>query len=197
MQRRHLLIAPLATLGWPALGAPARAAEVRADAATLALLRTGGCVVAFRHALAPGTFDPPGMRLDDCSSQRNLSDEGRDQARHIGAWFRAQGLQPRRVRTSPWCRCRDTAQLAFGNADDWPALGSPRAGTEATNAASLAELRSALQRATTMRGGFDAWVTHMFVLQDLAGTGTASGEGLVLQAGANGQVLVRGRIVAA
>jgi phosphohistidine phosphatase SixA len=74
-----------------------------------ALLRTGGAVVAFRHALAPGTFDPPEFRLGDCGTQRNLSDEGRAQARRIGAWFRDRSLAPARVRSSPWCRCLDTA----------------------------------------------------------------------------------------
>lgn len=83
-------------------------------------------VLALRHALAPGTFDPPGFRLGDCSMQRNLSDEGRAQARRIGAWFSARALLPARVRSSPWCRCVDTATLAFGAPERWAALGSPR-----------------------------------------------------------------------
>ena len=87
------------------------------------LIRTGGVVVAFRHALAPGTFDPPEFRLGVCSTQRNLSDEGRSQARRTGEWFKARQLQPARVRSSPWCRCVDTATLAFGTAEVWPALG--------------------------------------------------------------------------
>ncbi|MFO1326341.1 MAG: histidine phosphatase family protein [Rubrivivax sp.] len=185
LRRRRRLLATL-----PALALPARA-----DGDAAARLRAGGCVVAFRHALAPGTYDPPDMRLDDCRTQRNLSDEGRAQARRIGEMLRSQGLVPRRVRSSPWCRCRETAQLAFGTAEDWRALGSPRAGTEATHAASLAELRAELQRVSARRDGFEAWVTHMFVLQDLAGSGTASGEGLVLRAGPDGRVQLLGRIV--
>ncbi len=100
---------------------------------------------------------------------------------------------PAAVRSSPWCRCLDTARLAFGRADAWPALGSPRAGTEATNEAALRELRSAITVAASRRGRFEAWVTHQFVLTALVGGGVASGEGLVLAPGAEGrpQVLAR------
>ena len=160
----------------------------QADQATETLLRAGGVVIAFRHALAPGTFDPPQFRLGDCSTQRNLNDEGRAQAVRMGEWFRSRKLAPARVRSSPWCRCVDTATLAFSSAaatEKWPALGSPRAGTEATNAAALAALRQAAR--TVKPGQFEVWITHMFVLQDLAGVGTATGEGLVLgRAGSTG-----------
>ena len=186
MHRRTLMAAGLA---WPLAGRP--------DEAAAALLRTGGVVVAFRHALAPGTFDPPNFQLGVCSTQRNLNDEGRAQARRIGEWFSTRALKPERVRSSPWCRCVDTAQLAFGRAEPWAALGSPRAGTETTHAQSLANLRQALSDATRRSGRFEVWVTHMFVLSDLVATGTTSGEGLVLRADAQGQPAVLGRIVVA
>ena len=186
MHRRTLMAAGLA---WPLAG--------RTDEAAAALLRTGGVVVAFRHALAPGTFDPPNFQLGVCSTQRNLSDDGRAQARRIGEWFSARALKPERVRSSPWCRCVDTAQLAFGRAEPWAALGSPRAGTETTNARSLADLRQAVADASRRSGRFEVWVTHMFVLSDLVATGTTSGEGLVLRADAQGQPAVVGRIVVA
>jgi len=164
------------------------------DDDTERLLREGGVVVAFRHALAPGTFDPPGFTLGDCSTQRNLSDEGRAQARRIGQWFQARGLQPALVRSSPWCRCVDTATLAFGRAEAWPALGSPRGSPERTNADHLQQLRSALAAASAQRGRFETWVTHMFVLSDLVQRGSSSGEGLVLRAGASGAVQVLARL---
>jgi hypothetical protein len=183
MLRRHLLLA--AGLAWPALHAAA------AHEGVAALLRQGGVVIAFRHALAPGTFDPPGFQPGVCSTQRNLSEEGRAQARRIGEWFKATGLQPARVRSSPWCRCLDTATLAFGAAEPWAALGSPHGAAEATNAESLDALRRAV--ATAPRGHFEAWVTHQFVLSKLVGGGSSSGEGLVLRADAAGapQVLAR------
>ena len=189
MLRRPLLAAGLAGLSWPLASL--------ADDNLLPRLRAGGCVLAFRHATAPGTYDPPGMRLGDCSTQRNLSDDGRAQARRLGAWFSARQLAPSRVRSSPWCRCVDTAQLAFGTAEPWAALGSPRAGSEETNARSLAELRAALAEAGRQPGRFEVWVTHMFVLNDLTGAGTASGEGLLLDLGADGRPHVQGRLVVA
>lgn len=161
------------------------------------LLREGGAVIAFRHALAPGTFDPPNFTLGDCRTQRNLSDEGRAQARRIGQWFQARGLVPAAVRSSPWCRCVDTATLAFGDAEPWPALGSPRGSDAATNARHLQQLRAAVAAATAQRGRFEAWVTHMFVLSDLTQQGSSSGEGLVLRADAAGAVQVLARLAPA
>jgi broad specificity phosphatase PhoE len=88
-------------------------------------LREGKYVVLVRHASTmPGLGDPPGFRLEDCSTQRNLSDEGRAQARRLGERFRAERIPVARVYTSPWCRCRETAMLAFGRAEDWTPLSS-------------------------------------------------------------------------
>jgi hypothetical protein len=129
-----------------------------------------------------------------CSTQRNLSEDGRAQARRIGDWFRQRGLQPAQVRSSPWCRCLDTATLAFGRVEPWAALGSPRGASESTNAESLATLRRALAAASVRGKPFEAWVTHMFVLSDLAGSNTTSGEGLVLQADGAQGVKVLGRL---
>lgn len=184
MQRRHALAAALA---WPA--ALVRAAGPDAEAA----LRSGGVVLAMRHALAPGTYDPPEFKLGVCSTQRNLNDEGRAQARGIGAWFEARALKPARVRSSPWCRCVDTATLAFGAAEPWGPLGSPRAAGEARNAEHVKMLRQALVVASVPGRRFEVWVTHNFVLAELAGENTASGEGLVLRANRAGapEVLAR------
>lgn len=159
-----------------------------------ALLRKGGVVVAFRHALAPGTFDPPGYRLGDCSTQRNLSDEGRAQARRVGEWFRTHQLQPAKVLSSPWCRCIDSATLAFGTPEVWPALGSPHGAPETTGAKHLQELQQALMAAAARPGRFDAWFTHMFVLSDLAETSVSSGEGLILAPGPGGKARVLARL---
>jgi phosphohistidine phosphatase SixA len=187
MRRREWLAAGLA---WPW-------AVQAADDDALQRLRAGGAVVAFRHALAPGTFDPPEFRLGDCRSQRNLNDEGRAQARRLGDWFREQKLKPAAVRSSPWCRCMDTATLAFGRAEAWDALGSPRQTEEARYRLNLQALREALIAARARPGTFEVWVTHMFVLSDLAGTGTSSGEGLVLQSDASGAVQVLARLTPA
>jgi broad specificity phosphatase PhoE len=78
-----------------------------------------------RHgSTEPGLGDPPGLRLDDCATQRNLSDAGRAEARRIGERLAREKVPVARVYTSPWCRCRETAMLAFGKAEDWEPLAS-------------------------------------------------------------------------
>lgn len=83
------------------------------DAAALwAQLRQGGVVALVRHTEAPGDpGDPAGFRLDDCSTQRNLSPKGRDDARRLGEQFRAHGVPVGKVLSSHFCRCQDTAAL--------------------------------------------------------------------------------------
>ncbi len=85
----------------------------------------GRAVVLLRHALAPGFGDPPGFRIGDCSTQRNLSEEGRDQARAIGEFLRRRGVTSAAVYTSQWCRCIDTARLLnVGRVLELPSLNS-------------------------------------------------------------------------
>jgi phosphohistidine phosphatase SixA len=195
--KRQILGAGLVSLLSPGeLTMKAWAAPISTNHADVeAALRMGGVVIAFRHAIAPGTFDPPGFVLGDCATQRNLSEQGRAQALRIGAWFKARSLQPSRIRNSPWCRCADTARLAFGVQESWAALASPQGATETTNQAALKELRKSVSAVKQLnKGGFEVWVTHMFVLSDLVQTPTASGEGLVLQADDKGDVRVLARL---
>ena len=85
------------------LGALALAHADAADEAPWALLRAGGQVIVMRHAATDRSLgDPPGFRLDDCSTQRNLSDEGRAQARRVGAAFATRGIPIGRVLSSQW-----------------------------------------------------------------------------------------------
>jgi len=94
-----------------------------ADDALWALLKQGGQVVLIRHAATdPGVGDPPGFALGDCRTQRNLSAAGRAEAQRLGRAFRARSIPIERVLTSPWCRCLETAQLAFGGAQTERAL---------------------------------------------------------------------------
>ena len=74
-------------------------------------LSDGPYVLMMRHADAPGYSDPVGYQLNDCSTQRNLGTAGKQQAREIGQWLSAQGVQKAQVLSSPWCRCKETAQL--------------------------------------------------------------------------------------
>jgi len=86
------------------------------------VLRTPGAVVVLRHSFAPGAFDPPDARLDDCATQRNLDANGRAQARRIGEAFGQHGIAVGAVLSSPRCRCLDTARLAFGKVEAWEVL---------------------------------------------------------------------------
>jgi broad specificity phosphatase PhoE len=95
------------------------------DQATWDRLRRGAYVILMRHASTEaGLGDPKGFRIGDCSTQRNLSEAGRGEARRIGARFREERVRIAHVYTSPWCRCRETAMLAFGRAEDWAPLSS-------------------------------------------------------------------------
>ena len=78
-------------------------------------LEDGGKLIFIRHAYAPGSGDPNNFNLNDCSSQRNLSEEGRKQAQYIGEFFRNKKIKIYKVLSSEWCRCKETAQIAFKN----------------------------------------------------------------------------------
>jgi phosphohistidine phosphatase SixA len=141
-------------------------------------------VLVLRHAAtAPGVGDPEGFRLDQCSTQRNLSPPGREQALAIGHRLRAQGWLPREIRSSRWCRCLDTAALiaqACGapvRPRPWPPLDS-FFGSSDRQAAQTALLRARL--AANRNAGFELWVTHQVNISALTGRATAMGEGLWL-----------------
>lgn len=116
VSRRDFVLATASLAAWPA----------RADPALLDRLRAGGHVLLMRHASTQsGLGDPAGYRLDDCATQRNLSDAGRGEARQVGERLREARVPIERVYTSPWCRCRETAALVgFGEPEDWEPLGS-------------------------------------------------------------------------
>lgn len=133
-----------------------------------------------RHAQTEaGTGDPPGYRLSDCATQRNLSESGRQQARALGDLLQQAQVRFDAIRSSRWCRCLETARLAFGRAEAWPALDSFFDAHE-RGPAQLTELRHALQQLTP--GHRQAWVTHQVVITGLTGLWAASGEVLVLEA---------------
>ena len=91
----------------------------------LAELKTGNHIALLRHALAPGIGDPDNFNLNDCTSQRNLSESGRQQAADIGLKFRDAGIGDAEIFTSQWCRCVETARLmALGEPVDLPFLNS-------------------------------------------------------------------------
>ena len=78
-------------------------------------LEDGGKLIFIRHAYAPGNGDPDGFNLNDCFTQRNLSEDGRKQAQRIGEFFTKNKIEIDKVLSSEWCRCKETAKIAFKN----------------------------------------------------------------------------------
>ena len=79
------------------------------------ILKNGNNIIFIRHAIAPGNGDPSNFDISDCSTQRNLSKEGELQAIKIGKFFKENDIKVTKVLSSEWCRCKDTAKIAFGN----------------------------------------------------------------------------------
>lgn len=158
-----------------------------------ALLREGGNIVLIRHATTvSGVGDPPDFRIDDCSTQRNLSESGRDEARRLGEALRATGVRFSQVRSSAWCRCVDTARLAF---DVQPAVWPPLSSFFAGQGDGPAQTRAALAEAQGVPAGENwVWVTHQVNISALTSLSTAMGEVLITRPGATGlNVLARWR----
>jgi phosphohistidine phosphatase SixA len=164
------------------------AAPVQAD--PMAAAATPGAVLLMRHATAPGTGDPADMRLGDCSTQRNLSDEGRDEARRIGERFRAAGIGFDRILTSEWCRTTETAELmSLGPVTAFPPANSFFA-DRSTADRQTAEVLAFL--AGLPEGERVLIVTHQVNIRALTGIVPRSGEIVITRRSADGlQVLDR------
>jgi len=186
---RLLLPALLACLGL-ATGSGVAAGDDAREAAAWEALR-GGAIALFRHANAPGGGDPAGMRLGECSTQRNLDAAGRQQARRIGEAFRTRGIAVGSVLTSQWCRTTETAVLAFpGMARPEPIFNS-FFDDRGKGPAQTRDARALLSR----WAGPGALVvsTHQVNITGLTGIVPASGEGIVVRL-TGGEVAVVGRI---
>ncbi len=157
------------------------------------ILDRPGAVLLMRHALAPGTGDPAAFRLGDCNTQRNLSDQGRDQARRIGAALRAADVIPTHVLTSEWCRSRETAELLnLGEVIALPALNSHFAGRgdrQVQARAVMAALADLPKDARPML------VTHQVNINALSGAYARPGEIVLTTRDENGQLVEAGRFL--
>jgi phosphohistidine phosphatase SixA len=184
IERRGVLVAGAALL-W---GIPGSAHSDDAD--LVRVLRQGGVAVLIRHAqTTPGVGDPPGWKIEQCASQRNLDESGIAHAKRIGHWFAERKLSPTAVRHSPWCRARDTARLAFGRGEPWMALANifeDRSGADAQ----ASEVRALVK--SLKPGELVVLVSHGSTISHIVGVGTAPGEGVVVGVGA--ALEVRGRL---
>ncbi|MEI4233079.1 histidine phosphatase family protein [Roseovarius sp. D22-M7] len=146
-------------------------------AADLSLLKQDGVVALMRHALAPGTGDPAGFELGECSTQRNLDDRGRAQARRTGEALRDAGVTFDHVWTSQWCRSRDTARLMdMGEVVEKPPLNSFFGG-QGDRARQTAETRALI--AALPPDARLLIVTHQVNITALTGRAVRSGEIIV------------------
>jgi phosphohistidine phosphatase SixA len=164
-------------MGMPG-GVHAQPERKAAAAELLRLWRQKGGALLIRHAATEaGLGDPAGFTLGQCRTQRNLSEAGRQASTAFGAWLKAQNFKPDAVLSSQWCRCQDTARLAFGQFEDWPALNSTFAGQgdpAAQQKALLARLRG------WPPGRTEVWVTHQVIMTGLTGTYPSMGEGFLV-----------------
>jgi phosphohistidine phosphatase SixA len=141
--------------------------------------KSDGVHALMRHAIAPGTGDPANFTLGDCSTQRNLNETGREQARNTGNVIRSKGIQISSVMTSQWCRCVDTARLLdVGPVAEEPALNSffRDRSTEPTQTRKIKQLLAGLAD-----GEKRLLVTHQVNITALTGIFPRSGEIILIR----------------
>jgi phosphohistidine phosphatase SixA len=172
----------------------ALAGPARADEDLWRRLAAGGQVVLLRHAATTSRVgDPTGFRRDDCVTQRNLSEAGRLESRRIGAAFEARAIPVARVLSSPWCRCLETARLAFGSAETWEPLSSLFADrTRQAEHTRAFRVLAGEKRA----GGNTILVTHGANIVTFVGVSPAMAEMVIVTPRGNGNFTVAGRLPA-
>jgi phosphohistidine phosphatase SixA len=188
---KWLIAVVVAALFW--LGGPFVSAA-NAQSLWSQLREDPGLVVLMRHAIAPGGGDPPGFTLGKCSTQRNLSAEGRSKARSIGRAFREQQVPVAAVLSSRWCRAVDTAKLLrLGTVRSNSSLDSVFA---ASQQISDRKKRQTEQIIRNHRGepGVLVLVGHQANIIDLTGVAPSSGGAVIVRADRNGNIKVVGQI---
>lgn len=145
-------------------------------------------VLMMRHADAPGYSDPAGFNVKDCSSQRNLGETGKKQAREIGQWLKARGVADARVLSSPWCRCMDTATLLnIGPVSSENSLGSFFENRGDAREQTLALQKKIQAELMTKNNKPLMLVTHQVNISAFTGEGVGSGQMLLVQVTPKGQ----------
>ena len=131
-------------------------------------------VIFLRHTVAPGVGDPDDFIKEDCSTQRNLNDEGRLQARLIGNYLKKNNIVFSEILTSEWCRCIDTAkELDLGQWETFSGLNSFFQGHEKKNHV-MNKLRKKLN--SVRFSDLILFITHQVVITEITGEFPRSGE---------------------
>jgi len=138
--------------------------------------KEGDKIILIRHALAPGGGDPPGFKIDDCKTQRNLDKVGIEQSKAIGKLFKKNKIPVDKVLSSQWCRCKDTAKYAFKNYFEFSALNSTFQSSFAKNEPKqLKQLRTFIND-WDGDGGNLVLITHYSIITAITNAVPSSGE---------------------
>jgi len=151
-----------------------------------------GYVLLLRHTLAPGVGDPENFKLNDCSTQRNLSQVGRDDAKSVGEWLKRRYIKITRVESSRWCRAKETAQLLdIGRVRLNPNLDSLFDSQDPAKAIQTVRVRKQIVDWRN-KSGLLVLVGHFVNISAVTGVGVGSGEGVLVKADSKGKISVVG-----
>ena len=142
------------------------------------LIKDGNKLIFIRHAYAPGSGDPINFDLNDCSTQRNLNEEGINQSKKIGKFFSKNKIQIDKVLSSEWCRCKDTAKFAFNKYTTFNALNSfydPR--FEKNKDKQVIDLKKYILNLNSKQN--IVLITHFVVISEILNISASSGEIIV------------------
>ena len=143
-------------------------------------MQTGGHILMIRHANAPGFGDPATVKIGDCSTQRNLDEDGRIQAIKIGEWLKSHEIKPSAIYSSQWCRCLETARLLdLGSVKAFPALNSFYQMTQ-NKEPNLINLKQFFAEQTP-ENDIIIMVTHHVTIGAITGKNVAPGDGILLK----------------
>ena len=138
--------------------------------------KEGDKIILIRHALAPGGGDPPGFKIDDCKTQRNLDKVGIEQSKAIGKLFKKNKIPVDKVLSSQWCRCKDTAKYDFKNYFEFPALNSTFQSSFAKNEPKQLKQLQTFVNNWDGDGGNLVLITHYSIITAITNAVPSSGE---------------------
>ena len=145
------------------------------DDKILKSLKEGKKLVFIRHAIAPGNGDPNNFDINDCSTQRNLDENGIEESKKIGLFFKNNKIKIDKVLSSEWCRCKDTAKYAFKKFETFNALNSFYDARFAANEAKqIKDLKNYIKNWDENKNL--VLVTHFVVISSILNMGSSSGE---------------------
>ena len=145
------------------------------DDKILKSLKEGKKLVFIRHAIAPGNGDPNNFDINDCSTQRNLDENGIEESKKIGLFFKNNKIKIDKVLSSQWCRCKDTAKYAFKNFETFDALNSFYDEKFAENETKqIKDLKNYIKNWNSDKNL--VLITHFVVISSILNTGSSSGE---------------------